>query len=133
MGKEISKALPKGVGRPKGSRNKITILKLMTEEAVRSKNTDRMLEVCDQIIEAALEGDRDCRKLVWSSIMSKSGVDANQHQGQIPEIVIRSDKPPEVHIGRPEKVEASAETDEDDRIIDADIVEDKKDGQQAVK
>lgn len=83
---------PKG-GRPKGSRNKITLIKLMAEEAVRSNHLDQMLEVCTKIIEAALEGDRDCRKLVWQSIMSKSGTDQAQTSGEAPRIIINTDQP----------------------------------------
>ena len=112
----LTKEMPKAVGRPKGSRNKITLLKLMAEESVRSKNVDRMLEVCEKIIEDALNGDRDCRKLVWQSIMSKSGTDQNQTSGAVPEIVIRSDKPPEVHVNAPKGGE-------DARVIEGEIVE----------
>lgn len=103
----------KKVGRPKGSKNKITMLKLMTEEVVRSKNLDRMLQVCDEIITEALAGDRDCRKLVWTSIMSKSGTDQNQTTGAMPEIIIRSDHPPVIR-----------------QVIDATIVEDTSNGRQ---
>lgn len=80
-------------GRAKGSKNKITLLKLMTEEAVRSKNLDRMLQVCDEIISDALSGDRDCRKLVWQAIMSKSNLEASPATGAVPEITIRLEQP----------------------------------------
>lgn len=63
------------VGRPKGSKNKVTLMKLMAEEAVRTKNEDRMLEVADLVIERALEGDFRCSKLVWEAIMSRSSAD----------------------------------------------------------
>lgn len=86
---------PKG-GRPKGSKNKITLLKLMTEEAIRTQNADRMMQVCNDIINDALEGDFACRKLVWQAVMSKSGFDQNTPSGAVPEIVIRSDHPPEI-------------------------------------
>ena len=92
---EESREVSRG-GRPKGSRNKITLIKLMAEEAVRSKHLDRMLQVCDEIINDALAGDRDCRKLVWQSIMSKSGSDQNTPVGPTPEIIIRADFPAEV-------------------------------------
>jgi hypothetical protein len=68
-------------GRPKGSKNRVTILKLMAEEAVRSEETDRMLEVARLIIEQALEGDKPSQKLVWDAVMSKGSVD-DRSQGQ---------------------------------------------------
>jgi hypothetical protein len=60
-------------GRPKGSKNKVTLLKVMAEEAIRDKNLPRMLQVCELIIDQALEGDKDSQRLIWQSIMSKSG------------------------------------------------------------
>lgn len=62
-------------GRPKGSKNKVTLLKLAAEEAVRDRNMDLMQEVADGIIQDALRGDNDMRKLVWNAIMSKGSVD----------------------------------------------------------
>lgn len=94
--KDKSQNLSAG-GRPKGSKNKITLLKLMTEEAVRSRHLDSMLEVCGKIIEDALKGDRDCRKLVWQSIMSKSGSDQTTSSGEAPTIVVKTDRPVELH------------------------------------
>lgn len=85
------------VGRPKGSKNKITLLKLLVEETVRSEELPRMLQVCREIITDALNGDRDCRKLVWQSIMSKSGVDNQQTAGALPTIVVKTERPVEVH------------------------------------
>lgn len=90
-------------GRPPGSRNKITLLKMMGEEATRERNFERMLLVCDHIITEALAGNRDCRKLVWSAVMSKSGADAAAATGAIPEINIRvqGSAAPEVSVEKP--------------------------------
>lgn len=63
------------VGRPKGSKNKVTLLKLMAEEAVRERNIELMQRICDEILIDALEGDKDMRKLVWQSVMSKGSAD----------------------------------------------------------
>ena len=105
---------PRG-GRPKGSKNKITLLKLMTEEVVRTQNADRMKQVCDDIINDALAGDRDCRKLVWQAVMSKSGFDQNTPTGAVPEIIIRSDKPPEIrHITIMDAEVSEIKTEEED-------------------
>ena len=68
-------------GRPKGSKNRVTILKLMAEEAVRSEETDRMLEVARKIIDQALDGDKPSQKLVWDAVMSKGSID-DRSQGQ---------------------------------------------------
>jgi hypothetical protein len=79
-------------GRPKGSKNQITVLKLLMEETVRSKNQERIAQVLDDIITDALAGDRDCRKLVWQSVMSKSGNDSAPNAGTQPTIIIRTDR-----------------------------------------
>jgi hypothetical protein len=62
-------------GRPKGSKNKITLLKLMGEEAARNRNMERAQEVIDLIYEQAMEGDKASQKLVWSAHMSPSSTD----------------------------------------------------------
>jgi hypothetical protein len=71
---------PKGVsgnpaGRPKGSKNRVTLLKLMVEEAVREEQGDRMLDVARLIIAQALDGETKSQKLVWDAIMSKGSAD----------------------------------------------------------
>lgn len=105
--------LPAKGGRPKGSKNRITVLKLMMEESVRSGSANKIKKVLEDIIEDALAGDRDCRKLVWQSVMSKSGFDQNTPSGAVPEIVIRSEKPPEIRTVQ---------------VIDADYNEEKSNG-----
>lgn len=92
-------------GRPKGSKNKITYLKLMAEEAVRSGESARIQEVCRNIVMAALEGDRDCRKMVWSAVMSKAGNEAQSNSGEMPQIVIRMDSAPKsAEVSAPEPI-----------------------------
>jgi hypothetical protein len=68
----------------------------MAEEAVRDRNLERMLKVCEDIIEDALDGDFACRKLVWQSVMSKSGVDPSTSSEATPTIIIRTDSPLQV-------------------------------------
>lgn len=65
-------------GRPKGSKNKITLMKLMAEEAVRSDNAEGMLEVCTLIVEQAKNGDKPSQKLVWETVMSKGIADTQE-------------------------------------------------------
>jgi len=67
------------VGRPKGSKNKVTLLKLMAEEAIRERNYDKAQRVVDKIFDQALEGDKDSQKLVWQSVMSKGNLDDRSH------------------------------------------------------
>lgn len=63
------------LGRPKGSKNKVTLLKLMAEEAARERNYDKANAVIDLIYEQALEGDKASQKLVWDANMSKGSID----------------------------------------------------------
>lgn len=71
----------KGGGRPKGSKNKITLLKLQAEEAFRGRNQDAIDAVLDQVLMAALEGDSQARKLVWDSCMSKQSMSEEKNSG----------------------------------------------------
>lgn len=87
---------PAARGRPKGSRNKVTLLKLMAEDAVRSENEQKMLQVCSMIVDQALEGDKASQKLVWQSIVS-NGVSDEKTSTEKVEIKIG-------HIPKPEEV-----------------------------
>lgn len=61
------------LGRPKGSKNKITVLKMAAEEAAREDSLEDMLRVAKLIVQQALEGDRASQKLVWDAVISKGG------------------------------------------------------------
>jgi hypothetical protein len=63
--------IKKRAGRPKGSKNKITLLKLMAEEAARTRNASRIDYVMDMIISQAARGDATSQKLVWQAVMSQ--------------------------------------------------------------
>lgn len=85
------------LGRPKGSRNKITLAKLVAEEAVRSGNMDDMVEVCRMVVQDALEGDFRYRKLIWESVVTKApSSEASSGKDKV-EIVINSSAPPEIN------------------------------------
>lgn len=60
------------LGRPKGSKNKITLLKLATEEAWRERNQERLDLVLDMILDAALDGDKSARKMIFDALVSKA-------------------------------------------------------------
>ena len=68
-------------GRPKGSKNKLTLVRLMAEQSVRDRNYEKIQQIADAIIDDALNGDIDCRKLVWNSLMSKGVIDASLDKG----------------------------------------------------
>lgn len=58
-------------GRPKGSRNKITLLKHSLELQLREQSKDFLPGVLKQAIELALQGDRQMIKLLLDLHMSK--------------------------------------------------------------
>ena len=58
-------------GRPKGSKNKITLLKQMLEVQLREAAQNRMPEILDKAMELALEGDKTMLKLLLELHMSK--------------------------------------------------------------
>jgi hypothetical protein len=62
--------LSKVRGPKKGSKHKITTLKLMAEEAGRARNADRIQYVIDLIISDAAKGSLAAQKLVWNAVMS---------------------------------------------------------------
>lgn len=93
-------------GRPKGSRNKITLMKLMAEEAVREGNADKMLEVCRKVIDQAIEGNAESQKLVWAAVMSKSNIDPDKSTGEKVQITIgRLESAPKVEKTTTKEVE----------------------------
>ena len=68
-------------GRPKGSKNRVTLLKLSAEEGFRERNQNQIDAVLDEILHAALEGDKAARKLVWDACMSKAAVAEDKAAG----------------------------------------------------
>lgn len=83
-------------GRPKGSKNQITILKLAMEAGVRSENIAQIGRILKGILDDAEAGDRDCRKMVWQSVMSRAGSETGTSQGETPQIVLRVEGNPTV-------------------------------------
>lgn len=61
-----------GPGRPKGSKNRITVLKQMMEEGFREANQAKVAAVLNKILDEALDGDRACMKMVWDAHVSKA-------------------------------------------------------------
>lgn len=74
-------------GRPKGSKNKITLLRQTLELQLREAARDRMPEVLDKAFELALQGDRTMLKLLLELHMAK-GVPENEKAVEKVEISI---------------------------------------------
>lgn len=77
-------------GRPKGSKNKVTVLKLMAEEAWRERNSEAVQEVLDLILAQALNGCKASQKLIFDAMVSKSNVSEEKSAGSKQEINIRT-------------------------------------------
>lgn len=73
---------PGNPGRPKGSKNRITSLKLGLEEALRDHASTYMHEVLATAIEMALSGDRTMVKLLLELHMSKPQAVEDENQGK---------------------------------------------------
>ena len=84
-------------GRKAGSKNRVTVLKLLAEEAIRSNNATKILEVCNLIVDQALAGDKPSQKLVWQSVVS-NGVTEDKATAEKVEIKIGTMTPTEVII-----------------------------------
>lgn len=94
-------------GRPKGSRNKITLMKLMAEEAYREDNQEKIQQVINKVVDKALKGDKACIKLVWSSVISNSPSD-NKAQAQ-EKVVIKIDSMPTIEKNTEKEVSEDPE------------------------
>ena len=69
---QFVKGSPGGPGRPKGSKNQITVLKAQMEEGFREATAEKVARVLEDIVDAALEGDAQARKMVWDAHISKA-------------------------------------------------------------
>lgn len=70
------------LGRPKGSKNRITLLKMQSEEAWRERNSQRLDLLLDMILQDALDGDKGARKMIFDAIVSKANVQEDKAAGQ---------------------------------------------------
>jgi hypothetical protein len=91
-----TKTLANPLGRPKGSKNEVTIIKVALELATRRDHLDQMQRILKGILDDAENGDKDMRKLVWQSVMTKGGSDQAQSSGEAPQIVLRVEGNPKV-------------------------------------
>lgn len=75
-------------GRPKGSKNRITLLKMQTEEAWRDRNQVRLDLILDMILQDALDGDKGARRMIFDAIVSKANVQEDKSAGQTQKITV---------------------------------------------
>lgn len=98
-----------GPGRPKGSKNKLTLLRLAGEGAIRENNMEKMVEVCEKIIDQALTGDISSQRLVWQSMVSNTIPNAEAQKEKV-SITINAAQPPrEEKVVTPTIIEAKVE------------------------
>lgn len=75
-------------GRPQGSKNVITVQKLMLEEAFRDATENDMGKVLALIVKQALTGDKAAQKLVWDACVSKQNFGEDKTAGSKAEIKV---------------------------------------------
>jgi hypothetical protein len=100
-------------GRPKGSRNKITLLKESLELMLRERAAPDLPAVLDKAVELAVSGDRAMIKLLLELHMAKGTADKENAVEKV-EININSDRPRPADSGlvidvTPTKVHTSEE------------------------
>lgn len=85
-------------GRPKGSRNAITLAKISMESELRAQAGPQMARVLEKAIELALQGDTAMIKLLMDQWMSKSrsGNEDDSPREKIQIVIGKLDQVPEV-------------------------------------
>ena len=71
--------LPGNPGRPIGSKNRITLMKVALEEAFRDETYEDVVEVLKMIVKQAKQGDKSSQRLVWDASVSK-GIQASDKE-----------------------------------------------------
>lgn len=84
------KGVPSKGGRPRGSKNAITLQKLLIEEAFRDATGDDVAKVLRLIVKQALQGDKVSQKLVWESNVSKHQITEDKAHGAKQEIKVHT-------------------------------------------
>jgi hypothetical protein len=77
-------------GRPKGSKNRITVQKLMIEEAFRDGSEGDIAEVLKKVVAQALEGDKASQKLIWDANISKQTLAEDKAAGTKQSITVHT-------------------------------------------
>jgi len=100
-------------GRPKGSKNAITISKLMVEEAHREENSEDISKVLKMVVKQALEGDKTSQKMVWDSAVSRQTLAEDKAAGTKQQITVHT-----MNVKKEELIEGefNVETTEEETI-----------------
>lgn len=106
------------LGRPKGSRNKITLLKQSLELALRESAAPHMEAVLEKCIEMALEGDRTMIKLLLEQHMSK-GINDDAKGAEKVAIQINAGQAPEVKEIKETSNPESLDNEQDSGILNS--------------
>ena len=77
-------------GRPKGAKNKITLLKLSLEESFRQAGDEDLEKVLNLILKQALKGDKASQKMIWDSTMSKHTIAEDKAVGNKQQITVHT-------------------------------------------
>jgi len=77
-------------GRPKGSKNAITVQKLLLEEAFRGDLSADMAEVLALVVKQALTGDKVSQKLVWEASVSRQSIGEDKAAGNKQSITVHT-------------------------------------------
>ena len=77
-------------GRPEGSKNQITVAKLLLEDAFRQGHADDIMKVLSLIVKQAKTGDKASQKLIWDSSISKQAIEADRASGSKQEINVKT-------------------------------------------
>jgi len=77
-------------GRPKGSKNAITIAKLTLEEAFRESEAEGIAQVLKKVVKDALAGDKAMMRLVWDSAVSKQALAEDKAAGSKQQITVHT-------------------------------------------
>ncbi len=77
-------------GRPQGSKNVITLQKMIVEEQFRDACSADIEKVLAMIVTQALKGDSRSQKLVWDAAVSKQNLSEDKAVGNKQSIVVHT-------------------------------------------
>jgi hypothetical protein len=89
-GRFVKGASGNPVGRPLGSKNKVNLIKISMEQEFRDGNFEKIAQILNSVVDEALEGDKQARKMVWDACISKASLSEDKDtKGDAPQILIR--------------------------------------------
>jgi hypothetical protein len=114
-----NKRKAKSVGRPKGSKNKLTLLREAVVEKSETLVLNEWQEVVTTTLELAKQGDTTCLKILWDRVIpSKRAIDPNDHGDKKPVVQINISG-----LSVQQNVDADLPATHDDIIVEAEYEE----------